>query len=818
MLKSNKTGDPFAKSGITISTSHVEYATADALIWSPRSNYGGVDDDCDGFARAAGGGRPKGWDGTVKGSTRLAGGDDTDEDCDGTTDEPDEALASTIYGATVHQPVRDCGLDARLTRLTTSHGQSFTWTYDAAGNCTSATTPISGGAVYVYDTQGRLTSSTISNGADGDFHDELAYGSDGFLHTYTEDATPGGRNLTSTFEYDTLGRCTRIVDPMTDDWLLTWNALDVCTQTESPPVAGERIATDFAYDASGRLARCDVQLRDSFGNVPPTNASYSTFWVYDFRGRLSQVATEERPTDTTGLLEPDPLTLENFAVTDFTYDNAGQVIRASTPAVCRGQSTDEVVDLTYDERGLLHHVVAGGLGTPGAVTIEYDYDTLGACVREACLAPDGDETLYAYDAFHRPASVTDAMGNEAVFTYDEAGRVTTSFYGETEDLPGDSGNVLLARTTVNNGNNENWNFGGPNSLRGRFIARGIKAEVRRLVETSRYRKKDDGREYTMPTFARACPPDRPVRCMDGTCAAFFAVYQEDDVIETERFGPADSPPFAVETTVLDRSPAGLLMNVTRNGDQLASYGYDTSGALTSISNAARTVTFGRDNRQNTNLCGTTDHFRVASPPAPKTFSHTITRDSLGRITAVTDGAGNASAYEYDSLGRVTLATSPGRPPHVFAWDSADVAGPYSVLVSCDIDNSGSLTELGRTLVRCGSLVQSADSNGYSRTYTYDSLGRPTRCDLPDGTYESTTYDARGFIVSGRFSDGSSLDITSDRLGRVLVVTPVNDPPTVIPSPPTSYTYDGLGRLVSATQGASTVTMTWDSVGNPTSET
>ncbi|MCP5543638.1 MAG: hypothetical protein H7A49_06985 [Akkermansiaceae bacterium] len=807
VLKSNKTGDPFAKSGITISTSHVEYATADALIWSPRSNYGGPDDDCDLFARDLRDGTIDGWDGTVKGSTRLAGGDDTDEDCDGLSD--DDAPASSGRGVGACSGSRGVLSAVRLTRLTTSHGQSFTWTYDAAGNCTSATTPISGGAVYVYDTQGRLTSSTISNGADGDFHDELAYGSDGFLHTYTEDATPGGRNLTTTFEYDTLGRCTRIVDPMTDDWLLTWNALDVCTQTESPPVAGERIATDFAYDASGRLARCDVQLRDSFGNVNPTNPSYSSFWVYDFRGRLSQIATEERPTDTTGLLEPDPLTLENFAVTDFTYNNAGQVIRASTPAACRGQSTDEVVDLTYDERGLLHHVVAGGLGTPGAVTTEYDYDTLGACVREACLAPDGGETLYAYDAFHRPASVTDAMGNEAVFTYDEAGRVTTSFYGETEDLPGDSGNVLLSRSTVTDGG------GGRNQLSFGFVywTDGSAAIIRRMhIKENVEALYDDS-----ISDARTCPPDRPVRCGDGTCAAFFAVYQEDDVIETERFSPG-SGTSVLETTVLDRSPAGLLMSVTRNGDLLDSYTYDSSGALSSISNAARTIDLNRDGRQDVLLCGKTEHFRVASPPAPKTFSHTITRDSLGRITAVTDGAGNASEYEYDSLGRVTSATSPGRPPHVFAWDSADVAGPYSVLVSCDIDNSGSPTELGRTLARCGSPVQSADSNGYVRTYTYDALGRPTRCDLPDGTYESTTYDARGFIVSGRFSDGSSLDITTDRLGRRIVITPVNDPPTVIPSPPTNYAYDGLGRLVSAAQGASTVAMTWDSVGNPTSET
>lgn len=733
---------------------------------------------------------------------------------------------------------------SRLTRLTTSHGQSFTWTYDTAGNCTSATTPISGGgAVYVYDAQGRLTSVTASNGADGSFHDELTYGPDGFLHTYTEDATAGGRNLTTTYEYDALGRCTRIIDPMDDDWLLTWSPLDVCTQTQSPLVAGVRIATDFTYDASGRLARCDVEHRDASGVLDVTVPAKSVYWVFDTRGRLSRVAAQERPVSTAGLLEPDPSELANFAVTDFTYDVAGQVIRASTPAACRNQSTDAIVDLTYDERGLLHHVVAGGLGTPGAVTTEYDYDTLGACVREACLAPDGGETLHAYDAFHRPASVTDAMGNEAVFTYDEAGRVTTSSYGELVDVPGSAGNVLLARMTTNLGGNNNWDFGGDTLVgktlkgsgsldwagsrdpEGGMLRRGeaqtrmmsIKMDGDSLTGDFRSRRGQVKDKSFYDWVSRACPRDRPILCGYGACAAFFAVYQEDDVIETERFSPG-SVTSELETTVLDRSPSGLLMSVTRNGDLLDSYTYDTNGALSSISNAARTVDFNRDGREDVVLCTVTNVHKVTLPPPNMALVHAISRDSLGRVTAVTDGAGNAHLCEYDSLGRVTSATPPGRPPVTFAYDGTDPTGDYSVLASCDIDNSGALTELGRALARCGVPVSASDSNGYQESYTYDALGRLIACDMRDGTIDGCDYDARGFVSSVTHQDGSITHFTTDALGRRIVITPVNDPPTINPSPPTSYAYDGLGRLVSASQGASTVTMTWDSVGNPTSET
>ena len=837
MLKSNKQGDPDANRGITINTSHVEYQTANRLIWSPRSNIDGPDDDCDSLliaflskkgydyyqaqsALQSTGLSKKGYDYyQAQSALQSTGASKKGYDYY----QAQSALLSKkgydYYQA--QSALQSTGVHGRVTRLTTSHGQTFTWTYDAAGNLTSAISPVpSKGTLYQHDAQGRLTGVTTTNGAAGNFHDALAYGPDGFLQTFTEDATPGGRNLATTFDYDTLGRVTRIVDPMSADWLLTWSPLDLCTRTESPPVAGQRIATDFAYDSSACLVRCDVELRDRFGNADPGNPACSTFWSYDSRGRLARFAVEERPTDNSGLLEPDPASLSNFAVTDYTYDHAGQVVRLSTPAACRGQSTDSVLDLSYDERGLLHRCIPGGDGNPDGFIIDYDYDDLGACVREACLAPDGGETLYSYDGFHRLDSVTDGMGNVATFDYGNDGYVTCSVHGEVEDAPGGASNTLLFRLRKR-----------PEILFAEWDGSDIQAltypgvtdvcydlEVKNsAAKTSGPRENTQSNEWIVGS-SRLAIKTKGTSAKREACNPFLSLVTEDDTVEVERFSPTDSPPFAKETTVIDRSPAGLVMSITRNGDLLASYGYDSSGALHSISNAASTIDLDRDGRQDVVLCGKTDHFRVTSPPAPKTYSHSITRDSLGRITAVTDGAGNASSFAYDSLGRCTSLAEPGRPPVTFAYDGGDATGPFSVVAACDIDNTGSPVELGRSLIRCGAPVSSSDSNGYTRSFTYDALGRLSRCNLPDGTFEATTYDARGYQATCVFSDGSSRDITCDKLGRVIHITPVNDPPTVISSPPTAYAYDGLGRMVSAAQGASTVTMTWDSVGNPLSET
>ena len=857
VLKSNKIGDPNANRGITINTSHIEYETAKRLIWSPRSNFGGPDNDCDGLLVAflskkgydyykagsdlqaagrskkgydyyqahsamRGGGGRKGWDGTIKGSTFARTGLpdylDEDDDDDGvpTSDEDD-------FTARPGAPIKGLCVKmggprhpSRMTKLSTSHGQSFTWTYDAAGNCVTATTPISGGgAVYVYDTHGRLTSATRFNGTAGEFHDALSYGPDGFLHTHTED--PGGRNLVTTYEHDSLGRVTRIVDPMSDDWLLTWSPLDVCTQTQSPPVAGQRVATSFAYDASGRLVRCDVEHRDAAGALDSTNPAYSTFWSYDSRGRLARIALEERPTDTTGLLEPDPMTLANFAVTDFTYDHAGQVVRASTPAACRGQSTDAIVDLSYDERGFVHRCVAGGNGNPSGVTIEYDYDRLGARVREACVSGSGgatttlSQTLYTYDGFHRPSSITDAMGNRIIFDYGNDGYVTCSVFGEVEDLPGDGGNTLLFRMRKR----PEVLFQAWDDTIQELSLPGVQDACYGL-ETTRSAARGSGPRKATGSNSWDAGASRHyahVDCPRRSTDACFSVYLEDDSVEVERFAPGDLPPFAKETTLIDRSPAGLVMNVSRNGDLLAACSYDSNGTLISVSNAARTIDFDRDGREDVVVCGVTEHFRVASPPAPKIYTHTITRDALGRITAVTDGAGNTSSVTYDSLGRCTSLVDPGRAPILLAYDGEDASGPFSYVGTCDASASGTPQTVVRGLHRCGVPLSFTDSNGYATTLTRDALNRFTRCDMPDGTFETYGYDARGIVNSITHRDLSVTDLVSDPLGRVIESARHNLQLGALAVEDTLYAYDGLGRMVRAAQGASVVSMSWDSLGN-----
>ena len=668
------------------------------------------------------------------------------------------------------------------TRLTSAYGQVSTRSYDANGNCKVTTSPVPGrGSLYSYNSNGQLTSSTVLNGSSPSVTDECVYdAATGFVSSVVSD--PAGLQLTTSFEHNDLGLVTRVVDPVGNDWLYQFNAFDDCVQIQSPP-SPSRISTNFTTDASGRVARCDCSHLGSNGN-PDANPAYSTFYGYDSRGRLVQIAAEERPVNSPpAALAPAPSDLASYDVCDITLDNAGQVIRLSTPAACRGQASDLACDFTYTERGQLHRCIEGGLGTPGAVTTEYAYDLAGATLRCKTLGDTpaaSPQTQVSYDGFHRPSTVTDPMGNVTEYAYGNDGSVTISLYGEVNDLPGSEGNVLLAK---HKGQMSNL---GSNPL--------YQESAKHAINTKGTGATKEGR--TMPN-------------------PFFDVESEDDTLTVERFTPGSTAPSATEVTTIDRSPAGFVQQIRCNGDVLANISYDTVGRSNACWNGACSRSVTRNANGQILVCGDTEHFSAGGTPS-KTFTVTRVVDALGRCIQITDGVGNTASSAYDSLGRCVSETEPGGLVIHTAYDGGSSPGAFSSQVSADYDNDGNPDVLSSSLVRCGELVSTTDSHGFSTVFINDALGRSVRCDHPDGTFETATYSALAFVVT--IPEGTTNSATLDLNGRVTSLAWSNLPAGVVPVAPKSLQYDGLGNLRGCVQGASTITATYDSCCDPTSET
>lgn len=821
-----------------------------------------------------------------------------DNDCDGLDDDCDGIGMTTmirkildrgeagdnvglLHGAKGSQTVVfSSSPPAKITRLTTAHGQSFTWSHDAQGSVLSHTTPVPGqGFSASYDNLGRCVSRTILDGDGPGFRTDVHYAaSNGFLQSVVID--PDGLALTETQDCDDLGRTTRYTDPRGHQWLVEYNALDLPTRIDSPPAqGGQAVVTACRYDKSGRFICGETDHLRSDGSPVEGNESYSIFVVRDTRARISRIAVEERPVEhAPSVTDPATLGIENFAVTDISYGPDGRCVRLSTPAACRESTDDAACDFTYDERGLLHRTIYGGDGASSSVTVVRDYTPAGQLARAAVELPvldepvlDAPEVHYEYDGFHRLSHFTDAMGNQATFEYSSRGQVTLSVYGETADIAGSAGNVLLGKgrmrfaqcssvpgyangrqptavlafacTARKSGPKLGGDCQDSNAFFDALTLPGIQEvcydfEVPKPAATQSSRTSPGGGGSLPDDCDDADPVAISLPGIDDVCyelevkkkqqaasrALFHGWVVKDDTIEMERFAPGDTAPAPVETTTITRSPAGLPLHVSRNGDSLATCGYNSAGRLTSVTNAACRVQVVRDAAGHITSSTRTD-YPSAQGLAAKNFTLSRIIDAFGRVTALGDGSGNNVAFGYDSLGRVTGFTDPNgdllRLEHEANTPDDEgntPGGPFSVRYHKDVDRDGTPDFLGATYHRCGEPRQITCASGYTSTYTTDTLGRITRCDFPDGTYQTATFDDRGFRGETRHRDGSIISYLHDLNGRITSETITSGPAGQAPAPVRHFTYDARSLLTGIEEGSSECAWTYDSLGNVLSET
>lgn len=169
-------------------------------------------------------------------------------------------------------------------------------------------------------------------------------------------------------------------------------------------------------------------------------------------------------------------------------------------------------------------------------------------------------------------------------------------------------------------------------------------------------------------------------------------------------------------------------------------------------------------------------------------------------TVGTAGPDRISKTNYNAASQVTSVES--------AYGTADVA----------IDQTLTYTPNGQVAT-----VQDAESN--LTTYEYDGHDRRVRTLFPSagkgaGTssttdYEQLTLDANGNVTQRRLRDGQLIGYSYDALNRM---TLKDFPNTTLWEFDTSYAYDNMGRLITATDtNTHTLSFGYDALGRKTSE-
>ncbi len=676
-------------------------------------------------------------------------------------------------------------------RIADPRGSVTTSSYDSRGNLAHIqTTERKSGQIvaadFQYNARGQMTA--VTHPADGNGHrrlDVLTYHGAGpqagYLASIAIDEP--GVHLTAAFEYDARGNVTRIVDPRTNDWLYTYNALDQLVERRGAVYldsgGAPRIAAQCFYDANGRLIREDLENRDAAGALNPTNSHVTTLFEYDTLGRLTRLMEEE------GIWFA-------FHTNEFAYDGNDRLVLARGPAAVHGLDPFSTAGFAYDERGLLFEETAAS-GSGNALTNRHDYDGNGNRVR-VLLGPDFLRvTAWAYDGLGRVASVTDAMGNESRFTRDRNGNlVRAARYGELADAPGGAGNLRLAET--------------------RYEYDGLDRLVRfrpAFFDVFTQAPLDDG--FQDNTFAYA-PNGLVTRVANdrghGTVFVFDTTMFLTQVIDAQSNRveyACDRNGNVVSVSEISRPDAGGPEEVfTRQ------FAYDAlNRRVADWDNAGNTNRYAYDSRNNlvrftdargNDVCFDYDALNrpvgdigyVGPCDAGVTISSSHVEYATTRLSRSTDANGNTTQYAYDSLERLVQTTLADGTTHAFLWDARGDLGRAT-------DANGSVTQFSHDLLgRCESKTikpgAGVAGDATQETFGYDGFSRLTRA-ANNHTEVTRAYDSLGRCVrEGTASPKLGLDAQAfhwawSASGLLLAQT---NPSTAV----VEYDYDALDRPTS----------------------
>lgn len=320
---------------------------------------------------------------------------------------PDESVVSMEYNSG--------DMPTEITDARYSPSRVTTFTYDANHNVTEQ--DIAGVSSEVgYDQYGQVAEATGPSG------ETLAYvrNTRGLPTSITDDLEHA-----TAFTYDALGRVTQQTDPAGKVVSFTYDAAgNILTMTNA---AG---TTEYAYNNGNRLT--EITLPDDTTTEFAYNAAgqvttvtddqdNETVYTYDARGNLltRKNASDKEYDNTYNSFNrlTEALTPLGKAY-EATYDAVGNLATATDPA-------EQTITHQYDALNRLTQILL-----PNTTTLTREYDARGNVV--SAESPAGESTL-AYDVFDRLAEATDPFGNSVEYEYDASGRLTSLTYPNDDE-------------------------------------------------------------------------------------------------------------------------------------------------------------------------------------------------------------------------------------------------------------------------------------------------------------------------------------------------------------------------------------------------
>lgn len=254
---------------------------------------------------------------------------------------------------------------------------------------------------------------------------------------------------------------------------------------------------------------------------------------------------------------------------------------------------------------------------------------------------------------------------------------------------------------------------------------------------------------------------------------------------------------------------GRVAELTDSAGRSVSYGYDTSGNLTSAIGVDGSVT-----AYGYNLA----HF-MTNVTAPGGGVTTNVYNSAKRVSQQTDPVGRVTSFTYS--GGVTTVTAPNgsKTAEVYANNrlvsrTAAAGSSIEATTHYQYDAASNVTSITDALGHettfdydaDGNMLKKTEALGYVTSWTYNSLSKPLTVTNPLGQTQSFAYDPVGSLVGSTTHSGKEQSWTFNSDGSVASSTSASGAVSV-------YAYDAAGRLATATDaGGRTTSLVYNAAG------
>lgn len=250
---------------------------------------------------------------------------------------------------------------------------------------------------------------------------------------------------------------------------------------------------------------------------------------------------------------------------------------------------------------------------------------------------------------------------------------------------------------------------------------------------------------------------------------------------------------------------GSIQTITDPRQKVTAMGYDQgTGDLTAITDPlGHTVTIAYD--------------EMPSPPgrglptsATDALGHLTktTYDGRSRVNGVIAHDGSTTSFTYDRASRRQAVVDPMGRTTRYVYDE------YGRLMAV-VDPAGKSTSYTYDVM--GNLLSLQDAKGQTTTFEYENHDRVKKMIYPGGGFETFAYDSRGRMVTMLDRKGNTTTLVYDDLGRLTEKSFTIADGSTVATPAFHYTYDGEGRMLTASNGSDTLTWTYNPGGDLASE-